>query len=262
MPRGDLPMSLRACKPDLHLWKALAVQRHDRAVSWAPDEIRALVALTPGQRGLRARLAAHARWAKTVDRTAATAAARAGIIARFEREVDPEGVLNPEVRARLAENARRQFLARKAKGPGRKAAPPPADRPAAQKEVISDPDQVTSDTGTGDLERRIPVSQITPPRERPHHDPETNSHHSAPIPARGDAGGTTSDTYQAFAERRRRRMIEGGLIGEGDLSPEDEQFARSMIGRDYVTHVVGTSTHRRPRSSRACCPAAHTPRPW
>jgi len=69
------------------------------------------VALTPGQRRLRARLAAHARWAKTVDRTAATAAARAGIIARFEREVDPEGVLNPKIRARLAENARRQFLA-------------------------------------------------------------------------------------------------------------------------------------------------------
>ena len=44
-------------------------------------------------RSLVARAAAHTRWARTADRTAATAPARAAFEARFEHEVDPERVL-------------------------------------------------------------------------------------------------------------------------------------------------------------------------
>lgn len=65
---------------------------------------------TPEQRSSSARKAAHTKWAHTVDRTAATAPARRASLARFEREVDPDGVLNPELRAKLAENAKRAFF--------------------------------------------------------------------------------------------------------------------------------------------------------
>ena len=61
---------------------------------------------------LRATIAAHERWARTSDRTAATAPARAALMAKFERQVDPEGMLPHEERARRAEHARKAHFAR------------------------------------------------------------------------------------------------------------------------------------------------------
>jgi hypothetical protein len=68
--------------------------------------------LTPEQRTLHARAAAHAQWAKERDRTARTAKARGAFMTRFEREVDPEGVLDPIERARRAEHARKAYFLR------------------------------------------------------------------------------------------------------------------------------------------------------
>jgi hypothetical protein len=70
--------------------------------------------LTPTQRSLRARVAAHASWANTSDRTARTAAARKAAWGRFEREVDPDGVLPADERALRAANARKAHFARMA----------------------------------------------------------------------------------------------------------------------------------------------------
>ena len=70
------------------------------------------MALHPQEQSLIARLAAHERWAHTADRTAATAPARAALMARFEREVDPDGTLAPDERARRAENARKSYFLR------------------------------------------------------------------------------------------------------------------------------------------------------
>jgi hypothetical protein len=70
-----------------------------------------LPANDPTERALLARVAAHRRWAKTDDRTAATAAARKGLLTKFEREVDPDGKLDPAERARRAESARQAFYA-------------------------------------------------------------------------------------------------------------------------------------------------------
>jgi hypothetical protein len=69
---------------------------------------------TKAERSLRARIAASERWAATpqAERRAATAAARAAFADRFERQVDPDGVLAPEERARRAEHARRAHFAR------------------------------------------------------------------------------------------------------------------------------------------------------
>lgn len=66
--------------------------------------------LTPEQRSLRAKVAAHTSWAHTENRAARTAARRAAL-GRFERQVDPDGVLPPEGCARRAGvPARRIFL--------------------------------------------------------------------------------------------------------------------------------------------------------
>ena len=50
-------------------------------------------------------------WARCSDRTAATEKLRAGFNARFEREVDPDGILPEQERALRAESARRAYFA-------------------------------------------------------------------------------------------------------------------------------------------------------
>lgn len=53
---------------------------------------------------------AHKSWAKTPNRTARTAAGRAAALDRFEKQVDPDGVLDPVERAKRAENAKTAFF--------------------------------------------------------------------------------------------------------------------------------------------------------
>ena len=67
--------------------------------------------LSPAERTLRARLAAHAMHAQH-DARQTTVSGRAAFLARFEVEVDPDGRLDPEERARRAEQARRAYFAR------------------------------------------------------------------------------------------------------------------------------------------------------
>ena len=50
-------------------------------------------------RAVIARIAAAERWARTSDRAAATEPARRGLRARFEREADPDGVLDAAERS-------------------------------------------------------------------------------------------------------------------------------------------------------------------
>ena len=68
--------------------------------------------LSPAERQLRARLAAHESWARTTNPSQRTATARRAFLQRFVTEVDPDGVL-PEVdRARRAESARKAYFTR------------------------------------------------------------------------------------------------------------------------------------------------------
>lgn len=60
------------------------------------------MATTPQQRQEQARIAALTSWAFTDDRTARTSAGRRAANDRFERQVDPEGKLTPEERAKRA----------------------------------------------------------------------------------------------------------------------------------------------------------------
>jgi hypothetical protein len=65
--------------------------------------------LTPAERSLRAKAAAHTRW-KLSDPTEASEKARQRIFDRFEREVPPH-VTDPAERARRAEHALRAHMA-------------------------------------------------------------------------------------------------------------------------------------------------------
>jgi hypothetical protein len=65
--------------------------------------------LTPEERTLRARLGAY-RLHALHDPKETTKKARAAFATRFEREVDPDGVLPPSERTRRAEAARRAYF--------------------------------------------------------------------------------------------------------------------------------------------------------
>lgn len=65
--------------------------------------------LTSGQRQTRSRQASHASWANTDDRTQRTAPGRAGMLRKFEDQVDPDRVLSPAERAKRVESARKAF---------------------------------------------------------------------------------------------------------------------------------------------------------
>ncbi len=68
--------------------------------------------MTPAELSAYGRLGAHTSWAKTADRAQRTAPARAAFMARFERQVDPDGTLAPEVRAQMADSAMRAHMER------------------------------------------------------------------------------------------------------------------------------------------------------
>jgi hypothetical protein len=59
-----------------------------------------------------ASVAANTRWAFEPDRRKATAAATAGFLAKFEKQVDPDGLLPPEERTKRAHNLMRAHMAR------------------------------------------------------------------------------------------------------------------------------------------------------
>jgi hypothetical protein len=63
-------------------------------------------------RSLTARLAAHESWARTPGPRARTQPARRALLDRIEREVDPDGVLPPDERARRAAHARKAYFTR------------------------------------------------------------------------------------------------------------------------------------------------------
>lgn len=63
-------------------------------------------------RSLGGRIGANQYWSTVDDRTAATQPGRAAFMSRFERQVDPEGVLPGPEHARRAESARKAYFAR------------------------------------------------------------------------------------------------------------------------------------------------------
>jgi hypothetical protein len=69
---------------------------------------------TPAQRTLRGQVAALERWARTpqAEREAGARRGQAGLLARFEREIDPHGTLPPAERARQAERLRKAHMKR------------------------------------------------------------------------------------------------------------------------------------------------------
>lgn len=71
---------------------------------------------SPKARALLARSAALTRWALTpeVERKAASAKARAGLDAKFAAQVDPDGTMDPQERARRVQMLRSAHFSRMA----------------------------------------------------------------------------------------------------------------------------------------------------
>ncbi|OXM43457.1 hypothetical protein CFP75_38440 [Amycolatopsis alba DSM 44262] len=61
---------------------------------------------------MQARLAALTSWAQTTDRQQRTAPARKAALTRFERQVDPDGILDDKTRREKAAYARRAHFQR------------------------------------------------------------------------------------------------------------------------------------------------------
>jgi hypothetical protein len=68
--------------------------------------------LTDAEKSLRGTLASHASWANTENRSARTLQGRLAMLAKFEAQVDPDGKLTPAERAKRAESARKEHMAR------------------------------------------------------------------------------------------------------------------------------------------------------
>lgn len=66
-------------------------------------------------KNINRRIAAEISWARTQDRAARTRPAREAFLKRFEREVDPDGALQPEERRQRAEHAKRAYMLQLAK---------------------------------------------------------------------------------------------------------------------------------------------------
>lgn len=64
------------------------------------------------KKNINAKIAAEMSWARTQDRSARTRPAREAFLKRFEREVDPDGKLPPDERARRAKHALRAHMLR------------------------------------------------------------------------------------------------------------------------------------------------------
>jgi hypothetical protein len=64
---------------------------------------------TPDRASYTARARAHKSWANTSDPAARTAPARRRFEERFERQIDPDGVLPPQERARRAAHLRAAY---------------------------------------------------------------------------------------------------------------------------------------------------------
>jgi hypothetical protein len=67
---------------------------------------------TQNLRSIRGRIGAYESWARTGDRSARTWPGRKAALDRFEREVDPEGVLSQQERTKRAEWAHKAHMQR------------------------------------------------------------------------------------------------------------------------------------------------------
>ncbi len=61
---------------------------------------------------LHAQVAAHESWAQTRDRAARTSPGRQALLAKFELQADPNGVLAPAERAARAASLRKAYFSR------------------------------------------------------------------------------------------------------------------------------------------------------
>jgi hypothetical protein len=77
-----------------------------------PEPVKPRGPRTRAEREFWGRVGALESWSRTIDPAARTAAGREASVKRFERQVDPDGVLDPAERARRAQQAMRAYMMR------------------------------------------------------------------------------------------------------------------------------------------------------
>lgn len=74
------------------------------------DPLTAKTGFTAAERKLRSEVAARTKWSDPAQREAHRTKARMSLLQRFEKQVDPDGVLPADYRAQLAYNAMRAHM--------------------------------------------------------------------------------------------------------------------------------------------------------
>jgi hypothetical protein len=90
--------------------------------------------MTPAERSLRARAAAHQGWANTKDRKARARPGAEAARRRFEAIVDPDGAMSEADRMKAAESAYRAWMADNARKSVKARKPKAAQRVGAETE--------------------------------------------------------------------------------------------------------------------------------
>jgi hypothetical protein len=111
--------TLRASAPvGSHLRSALALTpntRSDQREEAPHDSNQPEEVTRPTVKDINKQMAAYISWSRTADRSGRTRPAREAFLRRFEREVDPDGLLPPVERRRRAQHALRAYMLRLAK---------------------------------------------------------------------------------------------------------------------------------------------------
>ena len=111
----DEARSVEALLAQVEAWRTInTVDLVDASEAESPERFVKDLVAERAERSLAGRIGAHARWANVDDRSAATKKARDAFEKRFEREVDPEGVLPVAERRRRAEHAKKAYFLRMA----------------------------------------------------------------------------------------------------------------------------------------------------
>ena len=112
--RGGLRPALTTPTPDeirlLTRNSSRAARQSQTGLFWISEPTMPTPSSDRAKRVLQARMAAHALHARVPDPAAHTAPAREIFLSRFEREVDPDGLLEPQERARRAEHAKKAYF--------------------------------------------------------------------------------------------------------------------------------------------------------
>jgi hypothetical protein len=117
-PQAQAQASRASARIGSHLRSALALTpatQRDQGEEPPTTQANTEEVIAPTVKDINKQIAAYISWSRTSDRSARTRPARQAFLNRFEREVDPDGLLPLAERHRRAQHALRAYMLRLAK---------------------------------------------------------------------------------------------------------------------------------------------------